>query len=111
MNSKRCPDETWWTCTECDCGANYKHRDPPAIRNTTWFCCKCEKIQPFVWEKENYGFCNEGWDYFKCVECGCVYNLPDTEKERHAYRKWQEAGCPPPWWFRPAQLLVLATIM
>jgi hypothetical protein len=103
-------NETWWKCTKCGSSRNYKAKNPPIVRTFEYECYNCG-VQTFNWCKD-WGFeDSKGWDRYECSKCKVNMSLPVDEKARKKYREWQKKGCPPPWWFRPTQFLVLLTII
>ena len=103
--------ETWWKCTKCGGSRNYKHPDPPAERSFQYDCNNCGKVTTYNWSSDWSWDDQKGYDHYECSECHVQQTLPTDAKKRKEYREWQKKGCPPPWWFRPTQFLVLLTII
>ncbi len=99
-----------YQCSECRGGRSYLAASPPEERSFMYNCHNCGNVQ-FNWDKEwPWHKDDRDWSYYVCSGCGSTYNLPVSAKKRTEWQEWVEKGCPPPWWFRPLQLTVLATL-
>lgn len=105
-------DGHYYICSGCQSSRTWLPPAPPDERVFPLHCRSCNIDTVYYWQKDDpFHAQKNGWRGYMCDNCGVTVSLPDTEKKRKEHVAWQEAGCPPPWWFRPAQLIVLSHLI
>ena len=106
--TKQTYDGKNYFCQNCGTWRSYRPASPPVECNFAFHCRQCNTDTTYQWYKEDFFHeQKDGWRPYQCDNCHTQVWLPDTKKKRDKHVAWQEAGCPPPWWFRPVQLIVL----